>query len=63
MNCKAASTPRPHLKHYVGRVASATKHYDKIAVLWHNTRVRHCNRTRTLACHVQCPRCLVLLTL
>jgi len=23
MNCKAASTPRPHLKHYVGRVALA----------------------------------------
>ena len=23
INCKAASTPRPHLKHYVGRVAQA----------------------------------------
>jgi len=32
--------------------ASTTKHYDKIAVLWHNTRVRHRDRTRTLACHV-----------
>ena len=29
--------------------ASTTKHYDKIALLWHNTRVRHCDRTRTLA--------------
>jgi len=32
--------------------ASTTEHYDKIAVLWHNTRVRHWDRTRTLACHV-----------
>jgi len=31
--------------------ASTTKHYDKTAGLWHNTRVRHCDRTRTLACH------------
>jgi len=28
---------------------STTEHYDKIAVLWHNTRVRHCDTTRTLA--------------
>jgi len=32
--------------------ASTTKHYDKTVVLWRNTTVRHCVRTRTLACHV-----------
>jgi len=33
INCKAASTPRPHLKHYVGRVALAPLSIDKIAAL------------------------------
>ena len=55
--CKAASTPRPHLKHYVGRVA--------LAPLSIMTKLRYCDITqgsdiatvqaRTLACHVhQC---------
>jgi len=24
---------------------------DQFVVSWHNTTVRHCDRTRTLACH------------
>ena len=38
INCKAASTPRPHLKHYVGRVA--------LAPLSIMTKLRHCDITR-----------------
>jgi len=62
INCKAASTPRPHLKHYVGRVA--------LAPLNIMAKLGYCDITpgsdivteqeRSL---VQCPRCLVLLTL
>jgi len=25
--------------------------YDQTVVLWHNSTIRHCDRTRTLACH------------
>jgi len=32
--------------------ATSTKHYDKTVVLWHNTTIRHCDRTRTLTCHI-----------
>jgi len=28
------------------------KHCDQTVVLWHNTRVRHCDRTRALACRI-----------
>jgi len=28
---------------------STTKHYDKTVVLWQNTTVRHCDRTK---CHI-----------
>jgi len=38
INCKAASTPRPHLKHYAGRVA--------LAPLSIMTTLRHCDITR-----------------
>ena len=54
INCKAASTPRPHLRHYVGlgRVA--------LVPLSIMTNLRYCDITRgsdiatarTLACHV-----------
>jgi len=33
--------------------ASTIKYYDKTVVLWHNRTARCCDRTRTLACHVQ----------
>jgi len=32
--------------------ASTIKYYDKTVVLWHNRSVRHCDRTRTLACYI-----------
>ena len=38
INCKAASTPRPHRKHYVGRVA--------LAPLSIVTKLRYCDITR-----------------
>jgi len=38
MNCKAASTPRPYLKHCVGRVA--------LPPLSTMTKLRHCDITR-----------------
>ena len=38
INCKAASTPRSHLKHYVGRVA--------LAPLSIMTKLRYCDVTR-----------------
>ena len=37
INCKTASTPRPHLKHYVGRV---------LASLSIMTKLRYCDITR-----------------
>jgi len=37
-NCKAVSTPRPHLKHYVGRVA--------LAPLSIMTKLRYCDITQ-----------------
>jgi len=59
INCKAASTQRPHLTTQrphpaLSRAccASTITHYDKTVVLWHNMRVRHCDRTKTLACHI-----------
>jgi len=30
---------------------ASAKHYDKTLALWYNTTVKHCDRTRTLACH------------
>jgi len=38
INCKAASTPRPHLKNYVGRVA--------LAPLSIMTKLQYCDITR-----------------
>jgi len=38
INCKAASTPRPYLKHYVGRVAPAP-----LSIM---TKLRYCDITR-----------------
>ena len=53
-----ASTQRPYLMQ--ASCSSTIKFYDKTGVLWHNTMVRHCDKTRTLACHLQD---LVLFTL
>ena len=61
INCKAASTPRPYLKHYVGRVALAP-----LSII---TKLRYCDITRgsTLRqnknARLPCSRGLVLLTL
>jgi len=54
INCQAASTHRPY-SNALSRAccASSTKQYDKTALLWHNTTVKHCNRTRTPACHIK----------
>jgi len=46
-NCKAASTQRPYLMHVLAPPTIMTK-------LWYCgiTMVRHCDRIRTLACHI-----------
>jgi len=50
VNCKTASTSRARIYSNVwSRACCVSKHYDKTAV---NTTVRHCDRTRRLACHI-----------
>jgi len=49
VNWNAASTQRPYCRE---SYASTIKYYAKTVVLWPNTVVKHCDRTRTLAGHI-----------
>ena len=50
INCTAASIQRPS-NAIIWVCCVSTKHCEKTVVLWHNTTVRHCDRTRTLPCN------------
>ena len=54
INCKAASMPRPHLKHYVGRVARAP-----LIIM---TKLRYCDITRGSAIAADQGRSLAMST-
>ena len=51
-NCVLETAPLCNVIKIGERCASTTEHCDKTVVLWHNTTVRHCDRTRTFACHM-----------
>ena len=54
INCKAASTPRPHLKHYVGRVELAPPSIT--------TKLRYCDITQGLDIATEQERSLAMFT-
>jgi len=51
INCTAGSIQRPSSA-IIRACCASTKHCDKTVVLWHNTTIRHCHRTRTLPCNI-----------
>jgi len=52
INRKVASKQLPYLMHESGVYRQHHQAFNKTVVLWHNTTVKHCDRTRTLASHI-----------